>query len=54
MPLAGIRRALSRVWREPLGALGLTLVVLIVLSAVFASVLAGYSPTKLAPASTLR
>lgn len=35
--------------REPLGAFGLTVVVLVVLSAVFADVLTSYSPTKLSP-----
>ncbi|MBZ9985918.1 ABC transporter permease [Mesorhizobium sp. BH1-1-5] len=41
---------LRRILREPLGAFGLTLVVIVVLSAVFADVLTSYSPTKLAPA----
>lgn len=41
---------LRRIVREPLGALGLTLVVIVVLSALFADVLASYPPTKLAPA----
>lgn len=41
---------LRRIVREPLGAFGLTLVVIVVLSALFADVLASYPPTKLAPA----
>ncbi|MDX8533924.1 ABC transporter permease [Mesorhizobium sp. VK25A] len=41
---------LRRILREPLGAFGLTLVVIVVLSALFADVLASYPPTKLAPA----
>lgn len=41
---------LRRIVREPLGAFGLTLVVIVVLSALFADVLTSYSPTKLAPA----
>lgn len=36
--------------REPLGAFGLTLVVIVVLSALFADALASYPPTKLSPA----
>lgn len=43
-------RILRRILREPLGALGLSLVVLVVLSALFADVLASYPPAKLAPA----
>ncbi|MEW6633452.1 MAG: ABC transporter permease [Pseudomonadota bacterium] len=43
-------RILRRIIREPLGAFGLTLVVIVVLSALFADVLASYPPTKLAPA----
>lgn len=39
--------ALRRLLREPLGALGLGLVVVIVASAVFADVLAAYQPTQL-------
>lgn len=41
---------LRRIVREPLGAFGLTLVVIVVLSALFADVLTSYPPTKLAPA----
>ncbi|TPJ73587.1 ABC transporter permease [Mesorhizobium sp. B2-7-1] len=48
--VAKIGRVLRRILREPLGAFGLTLVVIVVLSAVFADVLTSYSPTKLAPA----
>ena len=47
--LAKIWRIVRRIVREPLGALGLALVVLVVLSAVFADVLASYPPTKLSP-----
>ncbi|MHA6687234.1 ABC transporter permease [Mesorhizobium sp. A556] len=47
--LAGAGRILRRILREPLGAFGLTLVVLVVLSAVFADVLTSYPPTKLSP-----
>jgi peptide/nickel transport system permease protein len=47
--LAGAGRILRRILREPLGAFGLTVVVLVVLSAVFADVLTSYSPTKLSP-----
>jgi peptide/nickel transport system permease protein len=36
--------------REPLGAVGLTLVTVVVLSAVFASVLTSYAPSKISPA----
>lgn len=43
-------RALRRILREPLGALGLTLVVLIVVAAVLAPVLATHDPTRIAPA----
>lgn len=42
-------RAFRRIVREPLGALGLFLVVFVVLSAVFADVLASYPPSKLSP-----
>lgn len=48
--LAGARRILRRILREPLGAFGLTLVVLVVLAALFADVLTHYQPTKLSPA----
>jgi peptide/nickel transport system permease protein len=48
--LAGAKRLVRRILREPLGAIGLTLVVLVVLSALLANVLTGYSPTKLVPA----
>ncbi|WP_246674772.1 ABC transporter permease [Mesorhizobium sp. B4-1-3] len=43
-------RVLRRILREPLGAFGLALVVIVVLSALFADVLTNYPPTKLAPA----
>jgi peptide/nickel transport system permease protein len=43
-------RALRRILRSPLGAFGLTLVVLVVLSAVFANVLATHDPTRISPA----
>ncbi|QKC99878.1 ABC transporter permease [Mesorhizobium sp. NZP2298] len=36
--------------REPLGAIGLTLVAVVVLSAVFAGVLTSYTPSKISPA----
>ncbi|RTM06249.1 MAG: ABC transporter permease [Hyphomicrobiales bacterium] len=48
--VARIGRVLRRIVREPLGAFGLTLVVIVVLSALFADVLTSYPPTKLAPA----
>ncbi|TPI65337.1 ABC transporter permease [Mesorhizobium sp. B3-1-7] len=48
--VAKIGRVLRRIVREPLGAFGLTLVVIVVLSALFADVLSSYPPTKLAPA----
>ncbi|WP_442581368.1 ABC transporter permease [Mesorhizobium sp. ASY16-5R] len=48
--MAGAKRLVRRILREPLGAIGLTLVVLVVLSALLANVLTGYSPTKLVPA----
>jgi peptide/nickel transport system permease protein len=50
LPLAGanaIRDGVRRVLRQPMGLLGLTLVVLIVLGAVFADVLTDYNPVKL-------
>lgn len=47
--LAGVQRILRRILREPLGAFGLTLVVLVVLAALFADVLTQYQPTKLSP-----
>lgn len=47
---AGVGPIFRRIVREPLGAFGLTLVVIVVLSALFADVLASYPPTKLAPA----
>ncbi|MGN6145994.1 MAG: ABC transporter permease [Mesorhizobium sp.] len=47
--LAGVQRILRRILREPLGAFGLTLVVLVVLAALFADVLTHYPPTKLSP-----
>lgn len=47
--LAGVQRILRRILREPLGAFGLTLVVLVVLAALFADVLTHYQPTKLSP-----
>lgn len=40
---------LRGILREPLGALGLTLVALVVLSAIFAGVLTSYAPSKISP-----
>ncbi len=48
--LGGVWRTLRRIMREPLGAIGLTLVAVVVLSAVFASVLTSYTPSKISPA----
>ncbi|MDQ6437365.1 ABC transporter permease [Mesorhizobium sp. LHD-90] len=48
--LGGLGRTLRRIMREPLGALGLSLVVFVVLMALFADVLASYPSTKLSPA----
>lgn len=50
MRFAKAGRTLRRIVREPLGALGLGLVVLVVFSALFADVLTSYAPAKLAPA----
>lgn len=50
MWLARSNRIIRRILREPLGALGLGLVVLVVFSALFADVLSSYAPTKLSPA----
>ncbi|MFI0843938.1 ABC transporter permease [Mesorhizobium sp. IMUNJ 23232] len=47
---AGLARVLRRIMREPLGALGLSLVVFVVLMALCADVLSSYPPTKLSPA----
>ena len=47
---AGASRVVRRILREPLGALGLVLVVLVVLSALFADVLTSYPLAKLSPA----
>ena len=40
---------LRGILREPLGALGLTLVAVVVLSAIFAGVLTSYAPSKISP-----
>lgn len=42
-------RAIRRVLREPLGCLGVALVILVVLAAIFAPVLTDYDPTKISP-----
>ncbi|MEM0936208.1 MAG: ABC transporter permease [Pseudomonadota bacterium] len=42
-------RALRRLLREPLGVFGLALVTVVMLSAVFASVLTQYDPTQISP-----
>ncbi|MER9902704.1 ABC transporter permease [Mesorhizobium sp. M0130] len=47
--LAATKNALKRILRDPLGAIGLTLVVLAVLSAVFAGVLTNYDPNRISP-----
>lgn len=47
--LSGLRRVLRGILREPLGALGLTLVAVVVLSAIFAGVLTSYAPSKISP-----
>lgn len=47
--ISGLRRALRGILREPLGALGLTLVAVVVLSAIFAGVLTSYAPSKISP-----
>lgn len=41
--------ALRKILREPMGAFGLSLVVLIIAAAIFADVLAFHDPTKIAP-----
>jgi peptide/nickel transport system permease protein len=46
----GAWRSFRRIVREPLGAVGLALVVLVLLSAIFADVLATYPPSKISPA----
>ncbi|WP_246740731.1 ABC transporter permease [Mesorhizobium sp. NZP2298] len=48
--LGGVWRTVRRIMREPLGAIGLTLVAVVVLSAVFAGVLTSYTPSKISPA----
>ncbi|MEQ1955420.1 ABC transporter permease [Mesorhizobium sp. CN2-181] len=48
--LGGLGRVLRRIMREPLGALGLSLVVFVVFMALFADLLSSYAPTKLSPA----
>ncbi len=47
--IPGLRRVLRGILREPLGALGLTLVAVVVLSAIFAGVLTSYAPSKISP-----
>ncbi|MFE0018035.1 ABC transporter permease [Mesorhizobium sp. NPDC059054] len=47
---AAIGPIFRRIVREPLGAFGLILVVIVVFSALFADVIASYPPTKLSPA----
>lgn len=47
--ISGLRRVLRGILREPLGALGLTLVAVVVLSAIFAVVLTSYAPSKISP-----
>ncbi len=47
--ISGLRRVLRGILREPLGALGLTLVAVVVLSAIFAGVLTSYAPSKISP-----
>lgn len=47
--IAATTNALRRILRDPLGAIGLTLVVLVVLSAVFAGVLTNYDPNRISP-----
>lgn len=47
--LAPVRRALGRVIKEPLGLIGLALVVLMVGGALFADLLSGYDPTRISP-----
>ncbi|MBN9257961.1 MAG: peptide ABC transporter permease [Mesorhizobium sp. 65-26] len=47
--MSGLRRVLRGILREPLGALGLTLVAVVVLSAIFAGVLTSYAPSKISP-----
>ena len=46
--------SLRAILREPLGLLGLSLVVLVVLGAVMADVLAVYNPTKINPVDRLQ
>ena len=48
-PRSAIWRALRRILREPLGALGITLVLLMVGGAIFADVLTGWEPNKINP-----
>ncbi|WP_366013861.1 ABC transporter permease [Mesorhizobium sp.] len=47
--LGGAWRTVRRIMREPLGAIGLTLVAVVVLSAIFAGVLTSYAPSKISP-----
>ncbi len=47
--ISGLRRVLRGILREPLGALGLTLVAVVVLSAILAGVLTSYAPSKISP-----
>lgn len=48
-PAASFFRPILRILREPLGAIGLILVVIVVFGAVFADVLSSYDPTRLSP-----
>ncbi len=46
---SGSLGTLRRIWREPLGALGLSLVLLVVFGAAFADLLAGHDPARINP-----
>ena len=48
-PASGLRRTLARLLREPLGALGLSLVLLVAFGALFADLLSHYDPVRIAP-----
>lgn len=49
LPAAPRFKALRRVLREPMGALGVVLVVLVILSAVLAGVLSAHDPAQISP-----
>ena len=49
LPASGLARTLRRFAREPLGVLGVALVLLVVFGAVFADVLTAYDPTRINP-----